>query len=470
MDKTLGSVEEALADLSDGCSVAIAGFGIGHRFPTSLIVGLRDKGTRNLTVVCNSLGEVAEMRAQLLAESEQISKLVASFSARPGMRSPAEDQIEAGEMELELVPQGILVERMRAAAAGIPAFYSPVGVDTVLADGKEVRNFGGRDYVLEEALPVDFAFVRAYRADRRGNLQFRGGSENFNPSFAKAARVTIAEVDEVVETGEIAPADVGLSGVFVDRVIVSSTGLSEEAFISNAAQRKGNPDARRTYNGKPALSRLEMAARAAELLPDEGYVNLGVGIPTLVSNFVAERGIFLHAENGILGYGGLVEDPNDLDPDIYNAGGQFVTLLPGAAFMDSVASFEIARSGRLDAVVLGAYQVDERGSLANWSTPQMVGGGMGGAMDLVVPENRVIVVMNIQDRQGRPKLVERCTFPLTGEACVESVVTDVGLFTRREGRMELVEVAPGFTPDEVASLLDFPVAISDRVSEVVVTI
>lgn len=138
--------------------------------------------------------------------------------------------------------------------------------------------------------------------------------------------------------------------------------------------------------------------------------------------------------------------------------------------MDSVASFEIARSGRLDAVVLGAYQVDERGSLANWSTPQMVGGGMGGAMDLVVPENRVIVVMNIQDRQGRPKLVERCTFPLTGEACVESVVTDVGLFTRREGRMELVEVAPGFTPDEVASLLDFPVAISDRVSEVVVTI
>ena len=464
MDKVVGTVEEALSDIRPGSSVAIAGFGIGHRFPTSLIVGLRDAGTSDLTVVCNSLGEVAEMRAQILAENRQISHLIAAFSARPGMPSPAEQQIVAGEMTYELVPQGILVERLRAAAAGLAGFYSPVGVATAVAEGKEMRSFDGRDYVFEPALAVDFAFVRAHRGDRRGNLEFRGGSQNFNPSFAKAASMTIAEVDEIVDVGQIAPQDVGLPGIFVDRVIASTTSLSEAARIENAAKRRGDPTKRREYGGKPALSRAEMAYCASRLIPEHSYVNLGLGIPTLVSNFLGDRDVFLHAENGILGYGGLAE-LDDMDPDLYNAGGQFVTLVPGASFFDSVVSFEIARSGRLDAVLLGAYQVDADGSLANWSTPAMVGGGIGGAMDLVTPKNRVIALMTHCDGKGRPKLVESCSLPITGAGCVDAVVTDLAVFQRRDGAFSLEAVTQGFSVAEVADLTGFEFSVADELAE-----
>src|SRR5690606_10861113 len=165
MDKVFASPADAVADIPDGASVAIAGFGVGPRVPTSLIVALRDKGTKDRTVVCNSLGAVGEMRAQILAENRQIRHLVAAFSARPGMRSSAEDQIASGTMTVELVPQGILVERLRAGAAGLAAFYSPVGVGTVINEGKETREFDGTTYVLEKAMTVDYAMIRAHRAD-----------------------------------------------------------------------------------------------------------------------------------------------------------------------------------------------------------------------------------------------------------------------------------------------------------------
>ena len=225
MNKVIDSPEQAIADIPDGAVVAIAGFGIGHRFASSLIVALRDKGTRNLCVVCNSLGGPGQIRGQILAENRQIRKLIAAFSDRPGMKTASEEQIIAGELEVELVPQGTLVERCRAGGAGIPAFYSPSGADTALADGKDIRYFGGKPYVLEHAIRVDYALLRAHRADRAGNLQFRGGSQNFNPSFAKAARVAIVEVDEIVEAGEIPPEDVDLPGIFVSRVVKSTLKL-----------------------------------------------------------------------------------------------------------------------------------------------------------------------------------------------------------------------------------------------------
>lgn len=383
------NAEEAVADVRPGSSIAVGGFGVQHRFPTSLLVAMRDQGTGDLTIVCNSLGASDQLRAQILVENQQVSRLIASFSARPGSRSAAEEQIAAGHLDVELVPQGILVERMRAGAAGLAGFYSPVGVGTVIGEGKEVREFDGREYVFESALRVDYAFVRGYRADRLGNVQFRGGSRNFNIAFAKAARVAIVEVDELVEPGEIAPDDVHLPGLYVDRVTLGTIQPPKE--ISKSAQRRRGSEARKTYLGKPALSRGQIAERAARLIPDGGYANLGTGMPTLVSNHVEGRSIMLHAENGILGYAGIVA-PEDADPDVYNAGGEFVSLLPGASYFDSVASFEIARSGNLDAVVLGAYQVDRHGNLANWSKPNMVGGGIGGAMDLVVEENTVVAV------------------------------------------------------------------------------
>src|SRR3990170_4372786 len=157
MDKIYASPEQAIADIPDGATIAIAGFGVAHRFATSLILALRDRGTKNLTLVCNSLGDPGATRGQILAENRQVKKLIAAFSVRPGTPTASEEQIAAGELEVELVPQGILVERCRAGGAGIPAFYSPTSIGTDLVKGREIREFGGREYVLEYAIHVDYA-------------------------------------------------------------------------------------------------------------------------------------------------------------------------------------------------------------------------------------------------------------------------------------------------------------------------
>ncbi|MBI3965898.1 MAG: 3-oxoacid CoA-transferase subunit A [Chloroflexi bacterium] len=460
MDKVMASPADAIADLAEGASIAIAGFGLSHRFPSSLLAATRDKGTKNLCLVCNSLGAADELRAQMLVNNGQVNRLIVSFSARPGMPSRAEELIAAGEVSVELVPQGTLVERLRAGGAGLAAFFTPTGAGTPIAAGKEVRYFDGKPYVLETALRVDYAFLRAHRADRMGNLQVRGGSQNFNPSFATGARVAIAEVDEIVEVGEIPPDQVGLPGVFISRVVKSTVTIRLEDVMPTRRSRPA--DVPRQYGGKPGLTRAAMARRAAELLPEGSVVNLGIGIPTLVSNYLADRDVQLHAENGVLGYGKIVTG-DEVDPDVYNAGGQFVSLRPGASFFDSVTSFEIARSGKLHAVILGAYQVDARGNLANWSTPEQVGGGIGGAMDLVAGASTVIIIMEHRDSRDRPKLVQQCAYPLTAIECVDVVITDLALLRRRDGVMWLDEVAPGFTAEEVLALTDMDVKVAPTV-------
>ena len=168
MDKAIDTPQQAIADIPDGATIAIAGFSVGHRFATSLILALRDKGTKNLCLVCNSLGDPGAQRGQILAENKQVKKLIAAFSVRPGTPTSSEDQIVAGTMEVELVPQGILVERCRAGGAGIPAFYSPTSVGTDSRTARRSREFGGKQYVLEHAIHVDYAFLRGYRADRAG--------------------------------------------------------------------------------------------------------------------------------------------------------------------------------------------------------------------------------------------------------------------------------------------------------------
>ena len=455
MDKVFASPEQAIADIPDGATIAIAGFSVGHRFATSLILALRDKGTKELCLVCNSLGDPGATRGQILAENKQVKKLIAAFSVRPGTPTASEEQIVSGEMAVELVPQGILVERCRAGGAGIPAFYSPTSVGTALTEGKEIREFDGKPHVLEHAIHVDYAFLRGYRADRLGNVQFRGGSQNFNPSFAKAARVAIVEVDEIVEPGGIPPELIDLPGIFVSRVVKTTQAVDGKAWRRPERRPSDKP---RLYNGKPALTRAGIAKRAAALVKEGTYVNLGVGIPTMVSNYLQNRDVILHAENGVLGYGEMVSGENEIDPDIYNAAGQFVALKPGASFFDSVTSFEMARGGRIDTVILGAYEVDQHGSVANWSTSDAKRGGIGGAMDLLSGKGELIIVMEHSDSKGRPKLRRECTYPLTGKGCVSYVVTDLALLHWQDGRFVLKEVAPGFTPREVMDLTEMEIA------------
>jgi 3-oxoacid CoA-transferase len=456
MDKLVASPAMAVADVRDGASIGIAGFGVAHRFPSSLIIALREKGSGGLTVYCNGLGQPGFPTAHLLADSHQISHLVTCFSARPGVVSEAERQIQAGQMTLELVPQGTLVERMRAGGAGIPAFYTPTAVGTSLAAGKDIRYFDGLPYVLERAITTDFAFVRAHRADRMGNLQFRGGSRNFNVSFAKAARVTIAEADEI---GAIPAEHVDLPGVFVTRVVASTTQMD----VQNLPMRPSRPGgSARSYHGKPALTREQIARRVAALLPDGATVNLGAGLPALVANFLRERAVILHSENGMLNYGEFVHG-SSFDPDLHDASGHFVTVRDGASFFDSVTSFEIARSGRLDAVVLGAYQVGANGDLANWSVPGMTGGGIGGAMDLAVGARQVIAMCEHTDSAGQPKLVGTCDFEVTAPGCVDTVVTDLALLRRTGPGFRLEEIARGFSPDEVIGLARMNVDVTGHV-------
>ena len=460
MDKVYASAEQAVADIPDGATIAIAGFGVMHRFATSLIIALRDRGTKDLCIVCNSLGESGEARGQILAENGQVKRLIAAFSMRPGTRTASEDQIVAGTMSVELVPQGILVERCRAGGAGIPAFYSPTGVGTAIAEGKELRMFDGKPHVLEQAIRVDYAFLNGYRADRLGNVQFRGGSQNFNPSFAKAARVAIVEVDEIVEPGVIPPEQVDLPGIFVSRVVKTTRSFRGEALIRPERRPSDKP---RLYHGKPGLTRAGIAERAARLVRDGSYVNLGVGIPTMVSNHLQGRDVVLHAENGVLGYGGLLTDAAAIDPDIYNAAGQFVALATGASFFDSVTSFEMARGGWLDTVILGAYEVDQQANVANWSTSDTQRGGIGGAMDLLAGGAELIIVMEHTDSKGRPKLRRECTYPLTGRQCVDHVVTDLAWLRRHDGGFVLEEIARGFSVDEVLELTEMEVRVAPEV-------
>ncbi len=443
MDKLVASPADAICDLPDGATVAVSCFGPSAGAPVSLLTALANRGTKDLCLVANSLPPAA----QDLVETGRVRHLVVSFTARPGGISPAEERIRAGELTYELVPQGTLVERLRAAGAGLAAIYTPTGLGTPIAEGKELRYFDGKPYLLETAIHLDYAFIAAHRADRLGNVEFRGANQHFGPSFAKAARIAIVEVDEVVDAGEIPPERIGLPGIFVTRVV--------RATVVNDAPKHSPPrrDAQvpRVYNGKPAWTRTQMGELAASLLDDGSYVNLGLGIPRYVSSYIRDRDIVLHGENGLLGYGEIVPDAESY-PDVFNASGYSVTPGPGISYFDSVTAFEMARSGRIDVVVLGAYQVDAEGSFANWQTPDMIGGGIGGAMDLVAAGRTVMVMMEHRDSRDRPKVVQRCSYALTGKACVDILVTDLALFRRRDGQLVVEQVAPGFTAEEVLAL------------------
>ena len=217
MNKVIASADEAVSDVFDGCTLMSGGFGLCG-IPENLIAALVKKGVKGLTCYSNNAG-VDDFGLGLLLQNRQIRKMVSSYV---GENAEFERQFLSGELEVELVPQGTLAERMRAGGAGIPAFYTPTGYGTVVAEGKETRQFGEHHYVLETALHADVSLIKAWKADPTGNLVFRMTARNFNPAVAMCGKVCVVEVEELVELGALDPDHVHLPGIYVDRIVVNA--------------------------------------------------------------------------------------------------------------------------------------------------------------------------------------------------------------------------------------------------------
>ena len=421
--------------LRNDITIAAGGFGLCG-IPENYIQALVDSGVKGLTIIGNNAG-VDDFGMGLLLKTRQVKKVIASYV---GENREFERQVLAGELELQLTPQGTLAEKLRAGGAGIPGFYTRTAAGTKLAEGKETKTFDGREYVLEEAIQADLAMVKAWKGDKAGNLVYRKTSRNFNPMIATCGKVTVAEVEQLVEVGQLDPDQVHTPGIYVDRIIQGASYEKRIEFrtLAGATGKKDSP------------IRELMAKRAAQELRDGYYVNLGIGIPTLVANYIpAGINVTLQSENGLLGIGPF-PDEKGVDPDLINAGKQTVTTIPGSSFFSSSDSFAMIRGGHVDLSILGGLEVAENGDLANWMVPGKLVKGMGGAMDLVAGVKRVVVVMEHSSKDGASKVLRQCTLPITGKAVVNMIITDLCVFEVVAGEgLVLKELHPGVKLEDV---------------------
>ena len=402
IQKEVASVAEAVADVHDGATVMIGGFGTAG-MPSELIDALIAQGARDLTIVNNNAGN-GDIGLAALLKAKRVRKIICSFPRQTD--SYVFDALyRAGEIELELVPQGNLAERIRAAGAGIGAFFTPTGYGTLLAEGKETREIDGRHYVLEYPIHADFALIKAERGDRWGNLVYRKTARNFGPIMATAAKCTIAQVREVVPLGDARPGSHRHAGHLRPARRAGRRVATQRRRLQAAAWRRHEPQS-------PATDGRARRARHSR----RRYVNLGIGLPTLVANHLPkDREIFLHSENGLLGMGPAPRAgrrgsrPHQRRQAAGDAADRRL-VFPSRRFVrdDARRPSRLLRARRVPGVGdtaisptgTPARRMRFRPSAARWIWRSA--------------RSSVFVMMEHLTKSGESKIVARCTYPMTG--------------------------------------------------------
>lgn len=429
------NLEEAVTKIKDGDTILCGGFGMTGN-PVHLLNTLAQTTTSELTYIGNNVGEPNLGGGRLLLNG-QIKKMIGSyFTSNPDAVKAA----QSGQVSYEIMPQGTLAEAIRAGGMGIGGFFTPTSAGTVIAKGKEVRNINGQDQVYIEGIRGNVALIRAWKADTAGNLVYRLTEQNFNPAMATAADLVIAEVEEIVQAGELPAESIHTQGCFVDFLVKSSL---EEVDLGSSASVKGSLK-------KVDEARMNIAKRTLKELKRGDIVNLGIGIPTLVADLIgSDHGIILHTENGMLGVGPEPDDGSGAMVNPVNAGKIPVTPLPGASYFDSTTSFGMIRGRHVDVAVMGGLEVDAQANLANWAVPGKPLLGVGGAMDLASGANKLIITMQHTNRDGSSKIVENCSLPLTARSAVDMIITELAVFAFIDGQLTLIELMNETSLEEI---------------------